>query len=228
MSGGYLPPPSGPLITPLMEDRPMPSRTRRSVGPTTTQTWPQSEPDLRTALQLPGGRPGRRARDDAAARLYPLMLDECFGAAVRAGARAPNDVAENSVSVWWVGAPAVARTYLPDRPLVPYARQSLRYVAIGVTLRQPRAHASIDDLPLVGGREEDPAAVAERRDLLASVDVALTSLPDRYQAVLVMWFRDGLSAPEIALALKVAQATVYVWIHRALAILRQKMTRRPS
>ena len=65
-----------------------------------------------------------------------------------------------------------------------------------------------------------PAAVAIRRDIAAGWADLLLTLPPAYRTAVVLRHVDGLSYPDVALALERPEGTVKAQVHRGLALLR--------
>jgi len=84
-----------------------------------------------------------------------------------------------------------------------------------------RAGATGDcELPACPSREPDPAAVAERRDLLEQIGRLIAELPAGQREAITLW-AEGLAYREIAAVLQTTEGNVRVLVHRALKRLRQ-------
>lgn len=89
-------------------------------------------------------------------------------------------------------------------------------------LRARRKAAPLDEAALAdrAGPDDDPAAVAERRDLHRKLSELIGQLPLSQREALTLW-AEGLSSKEIASVLSLSEGNVRVLIHRALKALRQ-------
>lgn len=72
----------------------------------------------------------------------------------------------------------------------------------------------------------DPGPPIEPREDLGRVRSALERLPERYQAVLVMHYQQGMSQEEIAQAMELSRGALRVLLHRAVMRLRQDLRRK--
>jgi len=66
----------------------------------------------------------------------------------------------------------------------------------------------------------EPAATAARRDARETWAALLMTLPPAYRSAVVLRHVDGLSYPEVAIALDRPEGTVKAQVHRGLALLR--------
>lgn len=64
---------------------------------------------------------------------------------------------------------------------------------------------------------------APRSDLRRDLNAAIETLPDRYRAVIVLYYLQEVSYPEIAEILELPLGTVKTHLHRAKRLLRQQM-----
>jgi len=85
-------------------------------------------------------------------------------------------------------------------------------------LRGRRDLSSFDDA-LEDVLQQEPLPLALRRDLGA----AIASLPEPYRRVLVLRDIDELTAPEVAAALGISQEAVKSRLHRARAMVRERL-----
>jgi RNA polymerase sigma-70 factor (ECF subfamily) len=69
----------------------------------------------------------------------------------------------------------------------------------------------------------DDAMSPRRSDLRRDLSAAVATLPERYRAVVVLYYLEELSYPEIAEILEVPLGTVKTHLHRAKRLLRDKM-----
>lgn len=82
------------------------------------------------------------------------------------------------------------------------------------------------DVPLPGGREprtadaHGPAATVEARDAVQTWAALLMTLSPAYRSAVVLRHVDGLSYPELAIALDRPEGTVKAQVHRGLVRLR--------
>jgi len=72
---------------------------------------------------------------------------------------------------------------------------------------------------------EDPARIAERKDVRDILDKAIATLPENHRLVFVLRDVEGLSVKETAEAMDISQANVKVRLLRARLALREKLTR---
>ncbi|MBA3235743.1 MAG: sigma-70 family RNA polymerase sigma factor [Chloroflexi bacterium] len=90
---------------------------------------------------------------------------------------------------------------------------------------RPRASLSLD-VELPGGLEprapeaRGPAAIQASRDATADWAALLMTIPSTYRSPIVLRHVDGLSYPELALALDRPEGTVKAQVHRGLGLLR--------
>lgn len=68
------------------------------------------------------------------------------------------------------------------------------------------------------------ALSAPRSDLRRDLSAAIETLPERYRAVVVLYYLEEVSYPEIADILGVPLGTVKTHLHRAKKLLRERMT----
>jgi len=76
------------------------------------------------------------------------------------------------------------------------------------------------ELPPCPSKEPDPAAVAERRDLVEQINRLIAELPPGQREAITLW-AEGLGYHEIAEVLQTTEGNVRVLMHRALKRLRQ-------
>ena len=72
----------------------------------------------------------------------------------------------------------------------------------------------------------DPGPPIEPAEELGRVREALERLPERYQAVLVMHYQQGMAQEEIAEAMELSRGALRVLLHRAVMRLRQEVRRK--
>ena len=70
------------------------------------------------------------------------------------------------------------------------------------------------------------AMSAPRSDLRRDLSAAIETLPERYRAVVVLYYLEEVSYPEIAEILRVPLGTVKTHLHRAKKLLRERMNAR--
>jgi RNA polymerase sigma-70 factor (ECF subfamily) len=70
-----------------------------------------------------------------------------------------------------------------------------------------------------------PEELAERREQERAADALVGALPEHYRIVVVLRHQQGLSYEEIAEALRLPLGTVKARIHRARALLQQRLER---
>ncbi len=74
----------------------------------------------------------------------------------------------------------------------------------------------------------DDALSAPRSDLRRDLEAAIVELPERYRAVIVLYYLQEVSYPEIAEILELPLGTVKTHLHRAKRMLRHHMGGGPS
>jgi RNA polymerase sigma-70 factor (ECF subfamily) len=112
----------------------------------------------------------------------------------------------------------IARNHCIDliRRRLPAARK--------VELDRERDDGGTLDLPDPAAPQADEAIA--RAELSASLDRAVSALPERYREVIHLFHVEQLSYKQIASTLEVPIGTVMTWLHRARAQLRQELTQR--
>ena len=85
-----------------------------------------------------------------------------------------------------------------------------------VELREVEDDASVDN----------PGPPIEPAEDMGRVREALERLPERYQAVLVMHYQQGMAQEEIAEAMELSRGALRVLLHRAVMRLRQEVRRK--
>jgi RNA polymerase sigma-70 factor (ECF subfamily) len=76
------------------------------------------------------------------------------------------------------------------------------------------------ELPACPSKEPDPAATAERRDLLEQIGRLIAELPAGQREAITLW-AEGLGYREIAEVIQTTEGNVRVLMHRAIKRLRQ-------
>lgn len=74
-----------------------------------------------------------------------------------------------------------------------------------------------------GAMAPETALSASRSDLRRDLDVAIAALPDRYRAVVMLYYLEDVSYPEIAEILDLPLGTVKTHLHRAKRLLREHL-----
>lgn len=74
-----------------------------------------------------------------------------------------------------------------------------------------------------GAMAPETALSASRSDLRRDLDAAISALPDRYRAVVMLYYLEDVSYPEIAEILDLPLGTVKTHLHRAKRILRENL-----
>jgi RNA polymerase sigma-70 factor (ECF subfamily) len=85
-----------------------------------------------------------------------------------------------------------------------------------------------DDVPhpeVIAPWRDDPADLAERREVRELIDRSLAELDDKYRAVFVLRDVEGFSVKQTAELLGISEANVKVRLLRARLALREKLTR---
>ena len=95
-----------------------------------------------------------------------------------------------------------------------------RHRTLRAILERGETTPMIDDLPAT-----PPDQAAYRRELRAMIEEAIDRLPSRYRSVLVLRDIEGMSTDETAGALELAPGTVRVRLHRARALMRDRLGR---
>ena len=88
---------------------------------------------------------------------------------------------------------------------------------------QTREHAPLPAASLRRQAAPDDELSAGRRDLRADLDAAIAQLPDRYRAVVMLYYMRELTYPEIADVLQVPLGTVKTHLYRAKKSLREHL-----
>lgn len=125
-------------------------------------------------------------------------------------------------------------TYDPERPLKTWLFKIAANLALDAIRRRKRRPVSIQDLfdedegPLLEAVEPGPGPDAGLRagQSAERFDELVREMPDHYQAILFLRYREDLAYEEIADALGIPLGTVKVRLHRAHEILRRKLTAR--
>ena len=94
--------------------------------------------------------------------------------------------------------------------------------AAAVMSEAPAGDAQIIPFPLNSG-SDDPERTMAQRQILALVEQATDALPDIYRTVFVARVIEGLSMEETADLLHIKPETVKTRLHRARALVRQKL-----
>lgn len=158
----------------------------------------------------------RRTGDPVAlAEVFDLCSSEVLQVAVRL-CRDPGE-AEDLLQQTFLTAIERAQTYDPERRLMPWLMGILTNLA-----RRHRAQAVRDPEQdrLSQPFELGPMERAEESELQGHLDEALATLPLAWQPVAILRLRHGLTAPEIAHALRRPPGTVRSQLYRALETLR--------
>jgi RNA polymerase sigma-70 factor, ECF subfamily len=86
-----------------------------------------------------------------------------------------------------------------------------------------RAYAALPEDYDVRAAAPDDALSAPRADLRRDLEAAIAELPERYRAVIVLYYLQEFSYPEIAEILELPLGTVKTHLHRAKRMLRGAM-----
>ncbi|MEM7159222.1 MAG: sigma-70 family RNA polymerase sigma factor [Myxococcota bacterium] len=86
-----------------------------------------------------------------------------------------------------------------------------------------RSYAALPEDYDVRAAAPDDAMSAPRADLRRDLGAAIEELPERYRAVIVLYYLQEVSYPEIAEILELPLGTVKTHLHRAKRLLRQQM-----
>ncbi len=125
-------------------------------------------------------------------------------------------------------------TYDPERPLKTWLFKIAANLALDSLRRRKRRPVPIEDLfdenegPLLEAVEPGlgPDAQLSLGQSAERFDALVQELPEHYQAILYLRYREDLAYEEIAETLRVPLGTVKVRLHRAHQILRRKLTAR--
>jgi RNA polymerase sigma-70 factor (ECF subfamily) len=172
------------------------------------------------------------ARGDRTAfgRLVDLHKRAVFGLCVRV-LRDPEE-ARDAAQEAFARAYAGITSYDAAQPFAPWVLRIARNHCLDVIRRRPPAagRVELDAEPEDGAPRElaDPDAVRgddalERRQLAATLDVAVSALPQNYREVIQLFHVEHLSYKEIAATLDVPIGTVMTWLHRARAKLKASL-----
>jgi RNA polymerase sigma factor (sigma-70 family) len=178
------------------------------------------EANLKIALGLVPNV-SQAGRNQAIAFLQPMLLAISFGVAGRFYGIDSHQCAEDALQEWWVFAIAVGFTgYDGQRPLWPFACQSLRYTTIHGALReQRRAH----ELAYAQTRPEcDPTSLESLADQDTQQDLllALAQLPPLQQEIIKQRFTHDATLKQIAETLGISRSRVFRQLRDALERLR--------
>ncbi|MCH9679976.1 MAG: sigma-70 family RNA polymerase sigma factor [Deltaproteobacteria bacterium] len=86
-----------------------------------------------------------------------------------------------------------------------------------------RSFAALPEDYDVRAAAPEDALSAPRADLRRDLEAAIEELPERYRAVIVLYYLQEVSYPEIAEILELPLGTVKTHLHRAKRLLRQQM-----
>jgi RNA polymerase sigma-70 factor (ECF subfamily) len=106
---------------------------------------------------------------------------------------------------------------------VDYLRRRVRDPLSAVAPNAPVSAPDLDALPDAG--HWDPAATAERLDLVRAIRAELERLPDHRRAAVEMKIVEGLTYREIAEALGAPLGTVAFWVRESLDLVAEKLRR---
>lgn len=160
----------------------------------------------------------RTRRPSDLALVYDLVASELFDVALHlTGSPAE---AEDALQETFTIAIERADAWDPKRRLLPWLLGILAHCARATRRRATRA-IEPERLPIPAS--EDPSESAERRELADLLDTSLREIPAPFQSVLILRLRHGLSAPEIAHALRRPPGTVRSQLQRGLETLRRKL-----
>ena len=112
-----------------------------------------------------------------------------------------------------------------DAPFKPWMYKIATNVAINHLKSRRPASLLEDDVPSTA-HFAAPEAMAEQHETQRVVLSAINELPDHYRAIVLMRHLEELSYEEIAQALDVPLGTAKVRLHRARALLQEKLVQR--
>jgi len=127
-------------------------------------------------------------------------------------------------------------TYDPERPLKTWLFKIAANLALDAIRRRKRRPVAIQDLfdedegPMLEAVEPGPGpdALLQVERSGERFDQLVSEMPEHYQAILYLRYREDLAYEEIAETLGIPLGTVKVRLHRAHEILRRKLTARGS
>ncbi|MCC7172776.1 MAG: sigma-70 family RNA polymerase sigma factor, partial [Planctomycetes bacterium] len=154
-------------------------------------------------------------RPDALAEVFDLCAPELLLVAHHLAA--PGVQAEDLIQQMFLVAIQNAERFDGMRPLMPWLCGILVNVARAANRRSRRSDAVAARPEL---ERDDPAEVAQARELAAETLRAIDDLPARQREVLTLRLVHGLTPTEIAHALREPVGTVKSWIHRGVERLR--------
>lgn len=125
-------------------------------------------------------------------------------------------------------------TYDPERPLKTWLFKIAANLALDAIRRRKRRPVSIQDLfdedegPPLDPADPGPGPeqLHESRESGERFDELVREMPEHYQAILFLRYREDLAYEEIAETLGIPLGTVKVRLHRAHEILRRKLSAR--
>ncbi len=123
-------------------------------------------------------------------------------------------------------------TYDPERPLKTWLFKIAANLALDAIRRRKRRPVSIQDLfdedegPPLDPADPGPGPehLLETRRSGERFDELMREMPEHYQAILFLRYREDLAYEEIAETLAIPLGTVKVRLHRAHEILRRKLS----
>lgn len=110
------------------------------------------------------------------------------------------------------------------RKPLPWLMKVARLTCLWVR-RKRRSEEPLPEAELDGS--SGPLPPIEPSEDLGRLREAIERLPERYQAVLVMHYQQGMSQEEIAEAMELSRGGLRVLLHRAVMRLRQEVRRKP-
>ena len=136
---------------------------------------------------------------------------------------AANDCAQEA----FIRAYRALHQYDPALPLAPWLLRIATNTSLNHVQRWHAHEHPVAELPEVAEPAEDnPEALAVRREEVGEVLAAIGVLPPRYRAALLLRHLHQLSYEEIARTLDLPLGTVKTHLHRARAALLQELARR--
>lgn len=122
--------------------------------------------------------------------------------------------------------------YDPQRPFLAWLRRvAVNYClnALAAQKEEPLSWEALEETLGNGGTPPDPTPLPEemleREETLAQVREAISRLPPRYRAVVLLRYYEELPYEAIAETLNLPLGTVKTHLHRARAILRRELER---
>lgn len=179
-----------------------------------------AERDKRDELDRQDVHAARKGDRNAFRRIVERHQDRVFNLALRV-LRCREDALETAQDAFLRAHEKLAQ-YKPEHPFRNWLYRIVQNSAISRMRRRgpEREPAEPDALssPLPG-----PEDAAGQREQLASVDLCIAALPDKYRSTLLLRHQEGCSLAEIAYILEVPLGTVKFRLHQGYLLLRGRL-----